>query len=136
MKLEYKSTLSLKAIPAFSKKILTKLEPYCKDQDFWFDVRLALEEALVNAVKHGNKADSHKSVRVSIELNDKAVTIEVKDEGAGFDYERLARPTDQKNLEKLSGRGVFLMKNLMDSVTYLDKGSRVRMIKHLKSNNP
>jgi len=132
MKLEYKSTLSLEAIPAFTKRMLAKAESYCHDQDIWFDVRLAFEEALVNAVKHGNKADPSKTVRIIIEVNDKAITIEIKDQGTGFDYERLAMPTDKDNLEKLSGRGVFLIKNLMDAVTYLDNGSRVRIVKHFK----
>lgn len=132
MKLEYKYQLGIEAIPEFTKQMLAKLEPYCRDKDICFDVRLAFEEALVNAVKHGNKADPDKTVYIAIEASDEAITIEVKDEGTGFDYERLAIPTEEANLEKLSGRGVFLIKSLMDSVTYLDNGSRVRMVKRLK----
>jgi len=132
MKLEYKPTLSLEDIPVFTKEIVAQLEPHCRDQNWLFDIRLALEEALVNAVKYGNKADPGKPVLIKVEVTGEAVTIEIKDQGAGFDYEHLALPTDKENLEKLSGRGVFLIKNLMDQVDYLDNGSRVRMVKWLK----
>ncbi len=132
MILEYQPHLTAEAIPAFTKDILKQLEGVCANPDTLFDIRLSLEEALINAVKHGNKLDQSKKVLVRIEAVPEKVVIEVKDEGSGFDYRSIASPTSDENVLKLSGRGVFLIRNFMDEVSFLDKGSRVKMIKYLK----
>jgi serine/threonine-protein kinase RsbW len=132
MILEYSPNLSLDEIPLFTKDILEKLKACCVDQEFLFDVRLSLEEALINAVKHGNKMDRNKLVQVKIEAEADKVEIEIKDQGQGFDPEKVSVPTKGANLDKLSGRGVFLIKNFMDDVEFLDNGSRIRMVKYLK----
>ena len=131
MKLEYTEHLTLKDIPGFAGEILSKIEASCHDHGCMFDIRLALEEALVNAVKYGNKCDRNKKVSVRTFIDEAAVTIEVKDEGEGFDFEHIADPTEDNNIEKLSGRGVFLIKNIMDEVHFFDKGSKIRMVKRL-----
>ncbi|MBN3041140.1 MAG: ATP-binding protein [Candidatus Omnitrophica bacterium] len=131
MILEYSPKLLPEEVPEFTKDILSKLKPFCTDSDLLFDIKLALEEALINAVKYGNKSDKEKCVFVKIEATDQELVIEIKDQGQGFDFNNVASPTSQDNLEKLSGRGVFLIKNFMDKVEYFDKGSKIRMVKSL-----
>ena len=127
--------LSLEEVSTFTKEIIDKLQASGIDEDALFDVRLCLEEALINAVKYGNKKDPSKRVFIRIVSEPDKIEMEVKDEGQGFDYERLPLPTEDQNLEKLSGRGVFLIKNLMNRVEYLDRGSRIKMIKYLGGGN-
>ena len=86
-------------------------------------------EAVNNAIVHGNKSDPYKKVIIRCVVKKKTLTICVKDEGNGFDPESLQDPRDEKNLLKESGRGVFLMRSLMDKVVFkrLKSGSVVEM---------
>lgn len=93
------------------------------------NVYLALNEALANAVRHGNREDPRKAIRVVVDVTARRLEIRVTDEGAGFDPEELPDPTDATNLFKASGRGVFLMRCYMDEVEYLDDGRTVRIVK-------
>ncbi len=95
-----------------------------------FAVRLALEEALVNAVKHGHKHDPRKRATFRYEVTAERVVLEVEDEGPGFDPGRVPDPLAEENREKPSGRGLFLMRAYMTSVTYNDRGNRVTLCKH------
>ena len=90
-----------------------------------FGVRLALEEALVNAIKHGNRMDAAKSVRIACQVSNEKVRIEIEDEGAGFDWNHLPDPTDLENLEKPCGRGVMLMRAFLNVVEYNERGNKV-----------
>ncbi len=90
---------------------------------------VALDEAFVNAVKHGNKNDPTKLVRVGAELSPREACFTVEDEGEGFDVETIPDPRDPANLFKSSGRGVLLMYNIMDEVEYNAQGNRVKMVK-------
>ena len=90
---------------------------------------IALDEAFVNAVKHGNKNDPTKLVRVGAELSPKEACFTVEDEGEGFDVETIPDPRDPANLFKSSGRGVLLIYNIMDEVEYNAQGNRVKMVK-------
>jgi serine/threonine-protein kinase RsbW len=90
---------------------------------------IALDEAFVNAVKHGNKNDPTKLVRVGAELSPKEACFTVEDEGEGFDVETIPDPCDPANLFKSSGRGVLLIYNIMDEVEYNAQGNRVKMVK-------
>ena len=90
---------------------------------------VALDEAFVNAVKHGNKNDPSKLVRVSAELSPKEASFTVEDEGEGFNVNDIPDPCDPTNLFKSSGRGVLLMYNIMDEVEYNAQGNRVKMVK-------
>ena len=94
-----------------------------------FGVHLAVEEALVNAIKHGNQEDPAKQVMVQTHVSATAVKIEVTDEGGGFDPEAVPDPTDDENLEAPSGRGLMLMKSFMSSVEFNDAGNHVAMTK-------
>lgn len=90
---------------------------------------IALDEAFVNAVKHGNKFDAAKNVRITAEVSTKEARFTVEDEGEGFDVNAIPDPLDPENLFKTSGRGVLLIHNIMDEVRYNERGNRLEMIK-------
>ena len=90
---------------------------------------IALDEAFVNAVKHGNKNDPTKLLRITAELSPREASFTVEDEGEGFDIREIPDPCDPANLFRTSGRGVLLIYNIMDEVEYNAQGNRVKMIK-------
>ena len=94
-----------------------------------FGVHLALEEALANAINHGNRLDASKSVRVVCKVSPHRVRIEVYDEGQGFCPSDVPDPTDEANLNVPSGRGVMLMRSYMSLVEYNEAGNCVIMEK-------
>jgi serine/threonine-protein kinase RsbW len=88
---------------------------------------IAVTEAVNNAIKHGNDGDKSKNVSLSLSLKDSLIQFVIKDEGSGFDYENLPDPTSPENIEKIGGRGIFLMKHLSDQVEFKDKGKEVQL---------
>src|SRR5689334_4609379 len=94
-----------------------------------FAIQLALEEGLINAVKHGNKFDTKKQVRVQATIDTKQAEIVIEDEGPGFDPGCVPDPTLEENLEKCSGRGILLIGAYMDFVEWTNGGRCLRMIK-------
>jgi serine/threonine-protein kinase RsbW len=100
-----------------------------------FGVHLAVEEALVNAILHGNRLDKSKQVRIVFRLFEQRLRIEIADEGSGFDPGRLPDPTASENLERPCGRGVLLMRNFMSLVEFNDLGNRVVMEKERSTAN-
>lgn len=90
---------------------------------------IALDEAFVNAVKHGNKNDPTKLIRIGAELSPKEACFTIEDEGEGFNVQAIPDPCDPANLFKSSGRGVLLIYNIMDEVEYNAQGNRVKMVK-------
>jgi len=99
-----------------------------------FSVRLALEEALVNAIKHGNQMDRAKSVHVCYRLLPDRFEIHITDQGQGFDPNEVPDPTAVENLERPCGRGLMLMRHYMSEVQYNDRGNSVSMVKVFKLN--
>lgn len=97
------------------------------NEDSYGNILVALTEAVNNAITHGNKLNPDKQVEVSFSRPEGKICFTVKDEGEGFDYEHLPDPTEPENLEKPSGRGVFLMRNLADTVTFENNGSIVTL---------
>jgi serine/threonine-protein kinase RsbW len=95
---------------------------------------VALDEAFVNAVKHGNKFDSRKLVRITAEVSQQEARFTIEDEGEGFDVNSIPDPLDPENLFKTSGRGVLFIYNIMDEVKYNERGNRLTMVK--KANQP
>ena len=89
---------------------------------------IALDEAFVNAVKHGNHQDPEKLLRVTAELSAGEAIFTVEDEGDGFDVREIPDPCDPANLFKTSGRGVLLIYNIMDEVEYSDRGNKLKMV--------
>jgi serine/threonine-protein kinase RsbW len=90
---------------------------------------VALDEAFVNAVKHGNKYDAKKLVRIAAEVSKHEARFTIEDEGEGFDVNNIPDPLDPQNLFKTSGRGVLFIYNIMDEVAYNDRGNRLTMVK-------
>jgi serine/threonine-protein kinase RsbW len=95
----------------------------------YFAIHVALDEALANAVKHGNKRDPAKKVQVEANISDERAEIFIEDEGPGFNRAGVPDPTLEENLEKCSGRGILLMESYMDSVSWDRDGRRVRLVK-------
>ncbi len=98
-----------------------------------FSIRLALEEALINAIKHGNQLDRSKKVNISYRLLDNRFEVHISDEGAGFDPSDVPDPTAIENLERPCGRGVMLMRYYMDEVNYSPRGNSVVMSRTLRN---
>ena len=90
---------------------------------------VALDEAFVNAVKHGNKFDARKLVRITAEVSKQEAKFTIEDEGEGFDVNNIPNPLDPENLFKTSGRGVLFIYNIMDEVKYNARGNRLTMVK-------
>jgi serine/threonine-protein kinase RsbW len=94
-----------------------------------FSVRLALEEALINAIRHGNQSDPNKQVHIVCRISPRLVRIEIADEGPGFNPNGLPDPTDPANLDLPGGRGVMLMRSFMNRVVYGPTGNQVALEK-------
>ncbi len=120
------------SIRKVSDEILKSLEPYNIDEGRAFDIKLSIEEAVRNAIVHGNRSDRKLSVKVSWKVDAGAVIIEVEDEGKGFDHKAVLDPTHKENIMRTCGRGVFLIKKLMDEAEYVGAGNKLRMVKKLK----
>ncbi len=88
------------------------------DEDAAHYLSVAVRESVVNAMKHGNKLEETKRVRVAFTLSPDALEIEVQDEGPGFDPGLVADPLAPENLLKADGRGIFFMRSFMDEVGY------------------
>ncbi len=95
--------------------------------DLYGHLLICLTEAVNNSIIHGNESDPNKKVLISASKEDNRFSFVVKDEGNGFDYNSLPDPTDPANLHKLTGRGVFLMKQLSDLLIFSQGGSQVEM---------
>ena len=93
-----------------------------------FAVRLAVEEALVNAYRHGNQRDASKRVTFICRIDSESASFEVSDEGPGFDISSVPDPTDEANLEIPSGRGLLLMREYMSLLEFIEPGNRLRMV--------
>jgi serine/threonine-protein kinase RsbW len=117
---------------------LAELRPLCEALENWmrvlgfprkdiFAVRLAAEEATVNAFRHGNRGDPGKAVRVSYLVTLAEVFVEVEDEGPGFDPRRVPDPLAAENAQRITGRGLFLMRVYMSGVSYNPQGNRVTL---------
>jgi serine/threonine-protein kinase RsbW len=109
-------------------------ERHASDKDI-FCIRLALEEALVNAIKHGNQLDRSKKVRISFRVAADRFECRISDEGPGFDPRDIPDPTDIENLERPCGRGLMLMRHYMNEVVYNDRGNTVSMHRVFHSTN-
>jgi serine/threonine-protein kinase RsbW len=114
---------------------ITEVEPFvdaiCSElevqEELFGNILVALTEAVNNAIHHGNQLDPEKKVHVQARVDGRVLTFIIRDQGGGFDYNNLPDPTAPENLEKPSGRGVFLMSQLSDLVIFSDKGSTVEV---------
>lgn len=102
-------------------------EKFKLDDDIYGNIMIAVTEAVNNAIKHGNASDKTKNVSLSLSLKESMIQFLIKDEGQGFDYENLPDPTSPENIEKIGGRGIFLMKHLSDEVQFKEHGKIVEL---------
>jgi len=118
------------AVVEVYKQILPKLEENNFTKDDIFAVHLTLEEAFLNAVKHGNKMDPAKKVKIDYSVDSEKVAISITDEGAGFEPESVADPRFGEGLYEPGGRGLLLMNSYMDVVKYNEYGNTVYMVRY------
>ena len=131
---EFPSAISpMHAVLEYLTKRVEKLGVVDPEQSNLF---VALDEAFVNAVKHGNKFDAGKMVRITAEISPREARFTIEDEGEGFDVNSIPDPLDPTNLFKASGRGVLFIYNIMDEVQYNDRGNRLTMVKKCHRNSP
>jgi serine/threonine-protein kinase RsbW len=92
-----------------------------------FNLRVAVAEALANAIVAGNHEDRSKSVEVNAELSGEVIRIKVTDQGEGFDPSALSAPIEPEELERPNGRGLFLIRHLVDEVHFNSQGNSICM---------
>ena len=109
--------------------IISEIRSCNYSEDEIFAVHLAIEEAFANALKHGNRNDSEKTITVGYSVSPKRIDISVTDEGLGFKFDEVPDPRCGKNIYKPFGRGVLLMRSYMDKVEYNQAGNSVHMVK-------
>ncbi len=117
------------ALEPSCRVILEALEARGFSQDDIFAVHLALEEAFLNAVKHGNRMDPSKKVTIEYVVDPEKVEIRMTDEGPGFDPGRIPDPRVGKNLYRPDGRGLLLIRSYMNTVEYNERGNSLRMVR-------
>jgi serine/threonine-protein kinase RsbW len=115
---------SITLLEALIEEIADK---YQVSDDTFANMMTCLNEAVVNAIVHGNKLDADKMVIVNAEVEPKRVVWTVTDQGPGFDYNNLADPTAPDKLEELTGRGVFILKHLADQCIFNASGNEVEL---------
>ncbi|MCX6332883.1 MAG: ATP-binding protein [Bacteroidia bacterium] len=115
------------AIDAITREAGINKENYGK-------ILVSVMEAVNNAIIHGNKADETKFVEIAIILKNSSLEVTVEDQGKGFKPSEVPDPTEPENIERVNGRGVFLMSKLADEIEFNKKGNSVKMIfKHILS---
>ena len=97
-------------------------DQYQLNDDIYGNIMIAVTESVNNAIIHGNQSNSKKNVHLQLALEDSLLKFTIEDEGAGFDYTNLDDPTLPENLSKPGGRGIFLMKDLCDEVSFKKDG--------------
>ena len=112
------------------EQILSKLEANGFDKDDIFAVHLALEEAFLNAVKHGNKMDPTKKVKIDYSVGSDKIEISMTDEGEGFEPTSVGDPRHGESLYKPGGRGLLLMNSYMDVVKFTERGNGLYMVRY------
>ena len=133
-KKEFLIPTDLSEVQKASSKVLAYLKPLDLGEPNLFDIRLCLEEALINAMKYGNRLQKDLKVRLVVEVEPGSeLRFTVEDKGPGFDVKNIEDCTRKENLLKNRGRGVYLIHQLMDDVKFNAKGNAVQMIKRFNS---
>ena len=128
-----KKTIHFSSVPENLNLVEKMIDEICTqypiNEDYYGNILISITEAVNNAIQHGNKYDPGKQVQVEFDSDRdcKFLCFTVMDEGDGFDYETLPDPTNPQNIEKLNGRGIFLMKNLADEVGFSKQGRMVEL---------
>jgi serine/threonine-protein kinase RsbW len=126
----FKVSSALTEVKPTTERLLSFLRALELDASDTYDMRLCLEEALINAIKYGNKFQKDLSVEVICAYNQNEIFLSVEDQGQGYDPSKIKDPTDCENIENFSGRGVYLIRHLMDRLDFNEKANRIEMVKH------
>lgn len=110
-------------------RIMAQLRRCGYDPDTMFAIKLAFEEAVTNAVKHGNRGDASRHIHLRYYVDPQRVVLMVRDEGGGFRPSQIPDPTADENLERPCGRGIMLMCSYMTKVRFSESGNEVWMLK-------
>ena len=94
------------------------------DDDLYGNIMISVTECISNAIVHGNQSESSKLVHLELQMEPGLLRCSIEDEGNGFDFNQLPDPTDPENIEKVGGRGIFLMKHLSDEVKFEEGGKK------------
>lgn len=119
----------LKAARRAAREVLSEVDRRGYSPCSSFAIRLAVEEALNNAIRHGNGYDPDKQVEVRYDVDERRAVICITDEGAGFDPRRIPDPRCDENIDKPTGRGIMLIRAYMDEVKHNKRGNQIRMVK-------
>jgi serine/threonine-protein kinase RsbW len=122
----------LQSIPASRERVMQYVREHCTDEADEIDLMIGLHEALVNAALHGCGNNPTKTIHCSVEIQPSRVCVVVRDSGSGFDFERIADPERFKTSTLERGRGIALMRGVVDEVTFACGGSEVRLMKRMK----
>ncbi len=124
-------TLRLQSLPENIHQVEQLVEDICDDyglnQNYFGCINVALTEAFTNALEHGNKRDPEKTITIAFEKKSTGLTFNIKDEGQGFDYQRIPDVADDGKEKTFPGRGIFLIKSLSDDVNYVGKGNEIEI---------
>lgn len=123
----------LSKVERFTEKLANKMNFSEADKD---SLAISITEIVNNAISHGNKNDKQKKVYINYDLSPKGMTITVQDEGKGFNLDEVDNPLEPENLLKESGRGIYIVRALVDKVEFEKNniGTLVRMVKNIKKN--
>lgn len=124
-KLDFRIKSKVENIYPIEREILDQAYEHGFDGDICFCLRLALDEALINAITHGNRNSEDKHVRVSVLYDSDQVSVTIGDEGEGFNYLNLTDPTQKPFLYETHGRGVFLIRQFTNEMRFNKKGNEI-----------
>lgn len=111
------------------EKAVDEISAECNlNSELYGNVLIATIEAANNAILHGNQLDENKKVDIVFQIENKYLTITIKDQGKGFDFKGVPDPTAPENIEKINGRGIFLMERLADQISFYENGSKVELV--------
>jgi len=118
-------TENLRIVESFIDNVKEKFN---LNDDIYGNIMISVTESVNNAIHHGNGQDKSKNVSITLLLDDNQIKFAVVDEGVGFDFNDLPDPTAPENIDKIGGRGIFLMKNLADEVHFNNDGREVELV--------
>lgn len=130
IRLEFNSkTAYIDLAQSIGEKLFETLD-FRQDQIYWMSI--ALREAVNNAIKHGNKENSNKRVFIDFHVFNDKLQILIKDEGTGFDISTIPDPTEEENILKPSGRGLFFIRSFMDEINVVESGEKGTLLELVK----
>jgi len=120
---------NLRIVEKFVDEVYDK---YKFNDEIYGNILIATMEAANNAILHGNKNDISKKVEIKVSKTKNLIQLTIKDEGPGFDYKNIPDPTAPENIEKINGRGIFLMEKLSDKIEFKENGRIVKLTFRIK----